>query len=124
MIVLIPVTPTGQVDPRFGKAAQVALAEFDASGELTAWRVTQVNWDEAHDQGTHGAHHARIVRFLKESEVDLVAAAHIGEGMRRTLEAMALPVALGVGGDARQAAQAAAELLIEAVSEPRTEEPD
>lgn len=43
-----------------------------------------MGWDVLHDQGGEGAHHARIVRFLREHKV--VVASRIGPGKRRTVD--------------------------------------
>lgn len=109
MVVCVPVMSDGQVDPRWGRAARVAIVEV-SDGALAGWREFDVGWDDLHDVGTEGAHHARIARFLREHGVQVVVADHIGPGMVTMLDRMGLTVRLGAGGDARQAAQAAAEV--------------
>lgn len=84
MIIAIPVTPDGGVDQRWGRAPRVAVATVE-DGAITAWREHAVGWDVAHDLGTEGSHHARIVRFLREHSVTHVVVDHMGPGMRRTL---------------------------------------
>ena len=107
MRVCIPVTGDGQIDPRWGRAARVAIAEV-RDGQVADWQEHDVGWGELHDAGTEGSHHARVARFLREQRVEAVVAHHMGEGMRRMLDKMGLQVRLGAAGDARPAAVAAA----------------
>lgn len=104
MIVCIPVTLDGNVDPRWGRAEWVALAEV-VDGKILTWREVEVSWNRLHDEGTEGSHHARVVKFLKENGVEVVVANHMGEGMTRMLKTMQIPVHLGAAGDARSAVQ-------------------
>jgi predicted Fe-Mo cluster-binding NifX family protein len=106
MVVCVPVTGAGTIDPRWGRAARVAVAEV-REGEIAAWREVEVGWDVAHDQGGEGLHHARIARFLREQGVAAVVASHMGGGMLQMLEQMGLRVTLGAEGDARAAVLAA-----------------
>ena len=69
MNVMIPVRPDGSVEPRFGKAPMVAVAQVDNDGHVTDWHTFKVEWDRLHNEGTEGRHHARIVRFLREHDV-------------------------------------------------------
>jgi predicted Fe-Mo cluster-binding NifX family protein len=107
MIVAIPVEPSGQVGHSWGRAPLVAVAEV-VDGSITRWDVHEVGWDRSHDEGTHGAHHARVVRFLRENAVDAVLVQHVGEGMHRTLGSMGVKLGEGQHGDARSAVLAAA----------------
>ena len=59
MKVCVPVTADGQVDPRWGRANRVAVAEV-ADCEVRDWQEFTVAWGTLHDQGTEGAHHARV----------------------------------------------------------------
>ena len=102
MIVCVPVTPSDQIDPRWGRAAHVAVVDVQG-GELTRWRTFDVKWDELHDTGSEGGHHARIARFLLEHGVQVVIAHHMGDPMAQMLEQMAIEVHLGASGDARRA---------------------
>lgn len=106
-IVCVPVSPDGQLDPRWGKAGYVAIARVEG-GAISGWEVFPVGWDALHDQGREGGHHARIARFLIEHEVKVVVANHMGTPMQRMLEQMGLTVHLGVSGDAREAGLALA----------------
>ena len=110
MIVCTPITPGAengsQIDPSWGRANWVALADF-TNGKILSWREIEVSWDRLHDEGTHGSHHARIVKFLKENLVEAIVADHMGDGMVRMLETMRLPVHSGAAGDARAAVKAA-----------------
>lgn len=105
MIVCAPVTREGMIDPRWGRADWVALAEV-VDGEVVSWQEVEVCWSRLHDEGTPGSHHARVVSFLREHNVEAVVAHHIGDGMVRMLDTMGLPMHLGVAGDARAAVQA------------------
>ena len=107
MRVCVPVTADGQVDPRWGRAETVAVAEV-SGGAITSWQEHQVGWGSLHDQGTEGSHHARIARFLRDNQIETIAVNHVGAGMERMLGTMGIRIAGGLGGDARAAAQAAA----------------
>lgn len=111
MSILIPVTADGQVEPRFGRAPLVATATVKG-GAITSWQEHAVGWGAAHDSGTHGAHHARIVRFLREHEVDTIVVEHMGAGMRRVACRMGVRLLATDGGAARQA-------VLEALAQPR-----
>ena len=39
MNVMIPVRPDGSVEPRFGKAPMVAVAQVDNDGHVTDWHT-------------------------------------------------------------------------------------
>ena len=106
MRVCVPITADGQVDPRWGRAGRVAVADV-AGGQIRDWQEFAVGWDALHDQGTEGAHHARIARFLRDNQVQAIAVGHVGPGMQRMLGTMAIRVVTGLGGDARNAASAA-----------------
>ena len=107
MRVCVPVTDDGQIDPRWGRAQRVAVAEV-RDGQMAEWQEHDVAWGELHDAGTEGSHHARVARFLREQHVEAVVGHHMGDGMRRMLDKMGLQVRLGAAGDARAAAIAAA----------------
>ncbi|HZP89385.1 MAG TPA: NifB/NifX family molybdenum-iron cluster-binding protein [Actinomycetota bacterium] len=107
MVVCVPVAPDGRIDPRWGRADRVALAEV-TDGTVVSWNEVDVGWGDAHDAGPEGSHHARIARFLIEHGVETVVAHHMGEGMLHMLRRMGLEVRLGAHGDAREAAAAAA----------------
>ncbi len=107
MIILVPVTQDESVDARFGKAARVAVAQVSAGGVVESWEEHDVRWDISHDVGAHGAHHANIVRFLREHQVTGVVAEHVGPPMLRTLGSMGVAVVLGASGPARTAVEQA-----------------
>ncbi|RYV53051.1 hypothetical protein EUA98_00180 [Pengzhenrongella frigida] len=107
MILCVPVTSNGQVDPRWGKADRVAVADV-VDGQIATWQEIETSWSRLHDEGTPGSHHARVVTFLRENKVEAVVANHIGQGMVRMLATMQLPVHLDAAGDARAAVLAAA----------------
>ena len=106
MKVCVPITADGQVDPRWGRARRVAVADV-TDGEIIGWQEITVAWGTLHDQGTEGAHHARVARFLRDNGVQAVAVDHVGPGMQRMLGSMAIRVVTGLSGDARGAARAA-----------------
>lgn len=110
MIIAVPVTPAGDVDPRWGRAHRVALARLEG-GEIKDWREHEVAWDESHDAGTHGSHHARIVRFLREEGVHAVVLHHCGGPMANTMTKLGLVLVWEASGDARAAVLAAAPLI-------------
>jgi len=107
MLVCVPVTTDGQVDPRWGRAARVAVGEV-RDGSLVGWQVFDVAWDRLHDETTEGGHHARVARFLADNHVETVVAGHMGGEMANMLERMGIRVHLGADGDARAAAISAA----------------
>lgn len=113
MIVCIPVASDGRTGPHWGRASRVALATVE-DGQITEWQEIEVGWDTAHDQGTEGSHHARIARFLRDHEVEVVVANHVGPGMRRMLSTMGIPTVLDAHGDAREAVEDAAAALDDA----------
>jgi predicted Fe-Mo cluster-binding NifX family protein len=102
MIVCTPVTKEGKIDPRWGRADWVALADL-VDGEIASWQEIEVSWSRLHDEGTSGSHHARVVTFLREHHVQAVVANHMGDGMVRMMDTLGLPVHLGAAGDARAA---------------------
>ena len=106
MKVCVPITADGQVDSRWGRADRVAVADV-ADGHIRDWQEFIVGWGTRHDQGTEGAHHARVARFLRDNGVEAVAVHHVGPGMQRMLGSMEIRVVSGIGGDARAAALAA-----------------
>lgn len=107
MIVCVPVAPDGRLAHSWGRARRVALAEVDG-GAVTAWTEHDVRWDESHDAGTEGAHHARVATFVRDHDVTVVVAHHMGDGMQHMLEKLGVRVILEVDGDAREAAVTAA----------------
>lgn len=102
MIVCVPVGGGGAVDPRWGRAARVALATVEGHA-IVGWEEHDVGWDSLHDAGSEAGHHARVARFLRDHEVEIVVADHMGGGMRRMLDTMHVTVHLGAAGDARSA---------------------
>ena len=108
MRVCVPITADGQVDPRWGRAQCVAVADV-IDGQIRSWQEFTVGWETLHDVGTEGAHHARVARFLRENQVRAIAVHHIGPGMQRMLGSMAVRIVTGAGGDARAAAASAAQ---------------
>lgn len=118
IIVCVPVTIEGALGPRWGRAARVAVATVSQDG-IDDWQEFDVGWDTLHDSGTEGSHHARIARFLREHEVEAVAAHHMGPPMAHMLAKMGLSVRLGETGSAREAAARAFASAPEAADDPR-----
>jgi predicted Fe-Mo cluster-binding NifX family protein len=106
MVICVPVTDDGQIDPSWGRASRVAIADVEA-GSLADWQEFDVGWGDLHDTGTEGGHHARVARFLMEHGVRVVVAHHMGDDMRHMLDRMGVDVRLGASGDAQQAARVA-----------------
>jgi predicted Fe-Mo cluster-binding NifX family protein len=102
MIVCIPVTQEGFVDPSWGRADRVAIAKVTATA-IDAWQEFEVGWGRLHDSGPEGGHHARIARFLTEHEVEAVVAGHMGPPMEHMLGKMGIKVHLGAAGRASEA---------------------
>ncbi len=102
MKIAVPVTNAGTIDPRWGRADRVAVADVE-DGTVTGWAEFDVGWSVLHDSGTEGGHHARVARFLRDQEVQAVAVDHLGEGMRRMLTTMGIRIDTGHSGDARAA---------------------
>ncbi len=102
MIVAVPVTDDGMIDPGWGRAGRVAVADVQA-GTIASWQAFDVRWDQLHDVGTEGGHHARVAVFLREHGVETVVAHHMGPPMLNMLDKMGIHVALEASGDARRA---------------------
>lgn len=102
MIIAVPVTPSGDVDRRFGKADQVAVAEV-IDGKITSWVIHDTDWQRHHAQSPHGTHHGRIVRFLIDNSVEAVVIDHAGVPMINTMQKMGLTVVLDAVGPAKEA---------------------
>ncbi len=105
MIVCTPVTSDGMIAPGWGRADWVAVADV-VDGEIITWQEIEVSWNRLHDEGTSGQHHARVVSFLRDQQVETVVVNHMGDGMVQILGTMSLPVHQGASGDARAAVQA------------------
>jgi predicted Fe-Mo cluster-binding NifX family protein len=99
IVVCVPVTTEGALGPRWGRAKKVAVATVSQDG-IDDWQEFDVSWDSLHDAGTEGSHHARVARFLREHNVEAVAAHHMGPGMEHMLGKMVSPC-----GSARRVAR-------------------
>ena len=107
VIVCVPVTADRQVAGSWGRAERLALVSV-LDGRAVEWVEHEVAWDRLHDEGTEGAHHARVARFLREQRVDVVLAEHMGTPMQNMIDKLGIQSRLGVRGDATAAALAAA----------------
>jgi predicted Fe-Mo cluster-binding NifX family protein len=105
MKVCVPVSDD-QVVGGWGKAQRVAVAVVE-QGVVLSWEEIDVRWDLSHDEGTEGSHHARIVRFLREHDVEVVVTHHMGAPMANTIDKMGIRVVREASGDARAAVLAA-----------------
>lgn len=108
MVVCVAVTDDGMVAHRWARTERVALADVTPAG-IESWREIDVDWGRLRETGTEGSHHARVARFLRENNVEAVAARHIGSDMAHMLSKLGIAVHLGASGNARQAALHAAE---------------
>lgn len=106
MIICVPVTPAGLVDPRWGRADWIAVADV-VDGAIVSWQEFEVSWSRLHDEGSSARHHARVARFLLENHIEAVVADHVGDGMVRMLATMGITLHVGADGDARVAVLAA-----------------
>ncbi len=107
LVVCIPVSADRQMGHSWGKASRVAIVTV-TDGAITDWTEHAVAWDESHDAGGPGSHHARVVRFLLDQHVTTVIAEHMGPPMANTLGKMGLDTHIGVSGDAEAAVLAVA----------------
>lgn len=105
--VCVTLLPDGTAGGGFGRAPRVAIATVE-DGAIAGWEEHDVRWDELHDVGTEGGHHARIARFLIDQRVQVVAAGHVGPPMQQQLAKMRIGLVMGIEGDARDVAAAAA----------------
>lgn len=109
MIVCIPVAGDGSTAATWGRARRVAVATAAADGDIGGWQEFDVGWDTLHDEGTEGAHHARVARFLIDHRIEAVVAEHMGPGMTRMLTTMGIQVVLAAHGDARETVRVASQ---------------
>lgn len=101
MYVCVTLGENGTVGGGLGRVARVAVATV-ADGAVASWEEVDVGWGALHDSESEASHHARIVRFLREREVGVVVAGGMGDGMRRVLSTMGVPLVIAAG-DAREA---------------------
>ncbi len=76
-------------------------------GSIASWQVHEVSWDDLHDTGTPGSHHARVVTFLKDQGVQAIVVDHVGDGMQRMLATLSIPLLPSTPGDAKASVLAA-----------------
>lgn len=106
-VVAVPVSEGGRLDPRWGKAGRIAVALMPDPQTIEEWREYAVGWDVAHDQGSEGSHHARVVSFLRDHAITTVVVNHMGPPMMRTLSAMGIEILPARSPDARESVLAA-----------------
>ena len=102
MIACVSVLPAGAVATGWGRARRVAVASVTDDG-IGSWEEFDVAWDVLHDEGTEGAHHARVARFLADHHADVVITGRLGQGMERMIRSMGVRLVRDVDGDARAA---------------------
>lgn len=100
MKIATPVDAAEKSAAAWGRAHWVAVAEVK-DGAIADWQVHEVSWDDLHDSGTHGSHHARVVSFLTEHKIQAIVVDHVGEGMQRMLTTMKIPMLQAMPGDAK-----------------------
>ena len=102
-------TEGDEVGGGLGRAATMAVADVQ-DGQIVSWTETPVGWDVLHDDPTsnHGAHHARIAKFMKDNKVEVIVSGHIGPPMAHTLGLMQIHMFVGAEGLAREAVLVAA----------------
>lgn len=101
--VAVVVTSDGNlIGGGLGRASHMAVAVVD-NGAITSWQVFNVQWDVLHDEGPHGTHHGRIVRFMQEHAITRVVASHMGPPMQNTLTKLGVALTMDVSGDAKAA---------------------
>ena len=100
--ICVPITSSGDVAPRWGRADRVAVAEV-SDATIHGWRELDVGWSTAHDASTEGAHHARIAAFPLDNTISAVVVQHVGPGMQRMLDTMNITVLADRSGPARDA---------------------
>src|SRR5665213_2330771 len=105
MIACVPVGSANVIDPRWGRADRLAIAEV-LDGQIVSWQEVDVGWSQLHDERTEGSPHARVVRSLVEHHVQAVVAGHMGDAMVHTLEKLGMQIHLGASGHARVAIRA------------------
>ncbi len=101
MNICITVTPDGHVGGGWGRAERVAVAKV-TEGRIDTWEEFAVGWGRMHAEESEGLHHARIVKFLQEHQIQTVIAGHMGPGMQQTLAKMGITVKTEVAGLARE----------------------
>lgn len=101
MVICTTLGPDGGLGHGLGRAPRVALATV-SDDQVSSWEEVDVGWDRLHDEGTEGSHHARIARFLRDHQVEVVVTPRLGAGMQRMLGTMGIDVLLGAEGDPRQ----------------------
>jgi predicted Fe-Mo cluster-binding NifX family protein len=106
--VCVPLNTDGTLTPRLGQAPRVAVCRVDA-GAVSDWTEHAVAWDTTYGVDVLGVHHPRVVRFLRDQQVDTVVAADVCESMQQVLGSIGVTVRTGYAGDARTAVQAAME---------------
>lgn len=106
MKIATPVDAFGNSAGSWGRAHYVAVADVSTE-QITAWEVHEVNWDGLHDSGTHGSHHARVVKFLQANGIQAIVVDHVGPGMQRMLSTMGIPMLSASPGDAKASILAA-----------------
>lgn len=104
---LVGPAESAEVGGGWGRAQRIAIATVEDGG-ITGWAEHDVRWDVAHDEGTEGSHHARVVRFLQDNGVQVVATGHMGPPMARMLGTMGVQAVVDATGDPRAVAVAVA----------------
>ncbi len=110
MIMGVPVTLDGDLQPHFGRSPQMGIAEVE-DGDIVSWELHEVRWDIAHDEGPEGSHHARMVRFMREQAVTHLVIGNMGAPMQNVVTKMGIALIPARSSDPRQAVKLAAASL-------------
>lgn len=102
----------GKVNPHFGRADQMALADVEGV-KITQWKVVDTPFANMHrDHDHHGgsgghtpnpSHQSTIKQFLLDHDVDVVFVGHAGPGLQKVKDETKMNVVTGAQGDAREA---------------------
>lgn len=98
--VCVPVSADGSITHRLGQAPAVAICRVH-EGAVTDWTMHAVEWDTTYGVDVLGVHHPRVVRFMRDHEVDTIVADDVCDAVQRALSTLGMSVRTGNRGDAR-----------------------
>ena len=109
-IVCVPMNPDATVTPRLGQAPRVAVCRIDA-GQVESWAEHPVEWDTTYGVDVLGVHHPRVIRFLRDNDVEVVVADQVCDSMQSVLDSLDIRLYTGLTGDAHAAVASVVEPL-------------
>jgi predicted Fe-Mo cluster-binding NifX family protein len=109
-IVCVPMNTDGTVTHRLGQAPLVAVCRID-DGHIEDWSEHAVEWDTTYGVDVLGVHHPRVIRFLRDNEVEAVVADQVCDSMQSVLDSLVIRLYPGLTGDARAAVVSVAPTL-------------